>query len=105
MFIIFNALNKPHTFLVGRVVSNQCIQHLQNKANKIMEFALGHVCRKWQSLKQKPSTGNGMLPERTTKTTFSNLFIIIEVEGEIQTDKDISLICLSNELDNQCGVN
>lgn len=70
-----------------------------------MEFALGHVCRKSQSLEQKPSTSNGMLPERTTKTTFSNLFIIIEVEGEIQTDKDISLICLSNELDNQCGVN
>lgn len=105
MFIIFNALNKPHTFLVGRVVSNQCIQHLQNKANKTMEFALGHVCRKWQSSEQKPSTSNRMLPERTTKTTFSNLLIIIEVEGEIQTDKDISLICLSNELDNQCGVN
>lgn len=104
MFIIFNALNKPHTFLVGIVVSNQCIQHLQNKANKIMEFALGHVCRKWQSSEQKPSTSNGMLPERTTKTTFSQPFYYHR-SGRWDPDKDISLICLSNELDNQCGVN
>lgn len=104
MFIIFNALNKPHTFLVGIVVSNQCIQHLQNKANKIMEFALGHVCRKWQSSEQKPSTSNGMLPERTTKTTFFQPFYYHR-SGRWDPDKDISLICLSNELDNQCGVN
>lgn len=49
MRITFNTLNRPHTFLAGKRVRNQRIQHLQNEANKIMGFALGYVCKEWQS--------------------------------------------------------
>lgn len=46
MRITFNTLNRPHTFLAGKGVRNQCIQRFQNEANRIM---VGYVCKEWQS--------------------------------------------------------